>query len=88
MYYVNTVSVRQALTPDRLRGRVNATARFLVGGALPVGALIGGAVGDRIGLPMTLVVAQLGMLLAFLWLYFSPVRRLHALPAVEPDPGP
>ncbi len=86
VYYVNTVSVRQALTPDRLRGRVNATARFLVGGALPLGALTGGAVGERIGLPMTLVTAQLGMLLAFLWLYFSPVRHLRALPAAEPAP--
>mgnify|MGYP003693912949 CR=1 FL=1 len=49
VYYVNAVSVRQALTPDRLRGRVNATMRFIAGGMLPIGALIGGALGTILG---------------------------------------
>ena len=40
VYYVNTVSVRQALTPDRLRGRVNATMRFIAGGMGARGVLI------------------------------------------------
>ena len=82
-YYVNAVSVRQALTPDRLRGRVNATMRFIAGGMLPIGALIGGALGTMLGLPATLVVAAFGMLLAVLWLYLSSVRTLRALPAIE-----
>ena len=43
VYYVSAVSVRQALVPDRLRGRVNATMRFLAGGVMPIGALIRGA---------------------------------------------
>jgi MFS family permease len=83
-YYVNAVSVRQAMIPDRLQGRVNATMRFLAGGALPIGALIGGALGGVIGVPLTLVVAELGMLLAFLWLLLSPVRGLRVLPALDP----
>ena len=83
VYYVNAVSVRQALTPDRLRGRVNATMRFVAGGMLPIGALIGGALGTILGLPATLVVAAFGMLLAVLWLCLSPVRALRALPAIE-----
>ena len=83
VYYVNAVSVRQALTPDRLRGRVNATMRFIAGGMLPIGALIGGALGTILGVPATLVVAVFGMLLAVLWLYLSPVRALRALPAIE-----
>ena len=83
VYYVNAVSVRQALTPDRLRGRVNATMRFIAGGMLPIGALIGGALGTILGVPATLVVAAFGMLLAVLWLYLSPVRTLRALPAIE-----
>ena len=81
VYYVNVVSVRQAITPDRLRGRVNATVRFMVGGALPIGALLGGALGGRIGLPLTLVAAEFGLLVSVLWLWFSPVRGLRALPA-------
>jgi MFS family permease len=83
-YYVNAVSVRQAMIPDGLQGRVNATMRFIAGGALPIGALIGGALGGVIGLPLTLVVAEFGMLLAFLWLLLSPVRRLRVLPALDP----
>ena len=83
VYYVSAVSVRQALVPDRLRGRVNATMRFLAGGAMPIGALIGGALGGVIGLPWTLVAAELGMLLGFAWLLLSPVRGLRELPAGE-----
>ncbi len=84
VYYVNAVSVRQAITPDRLQGRVNATIRFLGGGALPIGALAGGALGTVIGLAWTLVVAQLGTLLGFVWLLFSPVRELRTLPTLAP----
>ncbi|HUG36701.1 MAG TPA: MFS transporter [Candidatus Limnocylindrales bacterium] len=83
VYYVSAVSVRQALVPDRLRGRVNATMRFLAGGAMPIGAVIAGALGGMIGVPWTLVVASLGMLLGFAWLLLSPVRGLRELPAGE-----
>ena len=82
VYYVNAVSVRQAITPDRLQGRVNATVRFLAGGAAPIGALIGGALGGVISLPLTLVVAEFGMLFGFVWLFLSPVRALRTLPTM------
>jgi predicted MFS family arabinose efflux permease len=80
VYYIDAVSLRQSITPDRLQGRVNATIRFFAGGVLPLGALAGGALGGAIGLPWTLVVAELGTLLGFVWLVFSPVRTLRALP--------
>ena len=83
VYYVNAISVRQAIAPDRVLGRVNATMRFLAGGANPIGAVIGGALGGVIGVPLTLVVASFGMLLGFLWLLLSPVRRLSAMPATH-----
>jgi hypothetical protein len=85
VYYVNAISVRQATTPDRRQGRVNATMRFLAGGANPIGAVIGGALGGAIGVPLTLVVASFGMVLSFLWLLLSPVRALRAMPS--PDHG-
>jgi MFS family permease len=89
VYYVAAISVRQALTPDRLQGRVNATIRFVAGSMLPVGALVGGAVGGVIGLPLTLVVAELGTLLGVVWIATSPVRKLRALPtADEAMPAP
>jgi hypothetical protein len=43
--------VQQAITPDRVLGRVNATMRFLGGGVLPVCALIGGALGKPLAFP-------------------------------------
>lgn len=77
---VNALGLRQALTPDRLHGRVNATFRFLVGGSQPLGSLLGGLLGGAIGLTGTLVVGELGMLLAAGWLFASPLPRLRHLP--------
>ena len=83
VYNVNAVSLRQAITPDRVMGRVNATMRFLVWGTRPFGALLGGILGGLIGLPLTLVVGEIGMFVAFAWLLASPLPRLRAVPAVE-----
>jgi MFS family permease len=84
-YNVNQVSLRQAITPDRLQGRMNASMRFLVWGTIPIGSLIGGFLGERIGLVNTLWVSALGTLLAFLWVYFSPVRSLQEQPSPVED---
>ena len=61
VYDVNAMSLRQALAPERLRGRVNATARFLISGMQPIGSLAGGVLGALIGAPWTLVVGVVGM---------------------------
>lgn len=75
---VNAVSLRQAIVPDQSAGRVNGTMRFLSVGLRPVGSLLGGALGGTaLGLAGTLVIAEFGMLLAFLWLVASPVRSLR-----------
>jgi MFS family permease len=86
VYNINQVSLRQAITPDRLLGRMNATMRFLVWGTMPIGALLGGFLGVTIGLRPTLVVGAVGSLLAFLWVFFSPVRALREQP--EPAERP
>ncbi len=54
---VSMVSLRQAITPADLLGRVNAATRLVAWGALPLGALLGGALGDALGLRPTLVIA-------------------------------
>lgn len=86
VYNVNQVSLRQAITPDRLQGRMNASMRFIVWGTMPIGSLLGGVLGDTIGLWPTMLVGAVGGLLAPLWLLFSPVRGLRAQPTpfVEP----
>jgi hypothetical protein len=55
--------------------------QFLIGGVAPLGALLGGWLGEVIGMRPTLGIAIGGLLLSTLWLIFSPLRRLHAMPA-------
>lgn len=75
-YDINNQSLRQMVTPDALLGRVTATTRFLGLGIRPIAALLGGLLAEWIGLRPTLVVGGCGVLLAFLWLWLSPVRTL------------
>jgi hypothetical protein len=46
LWNVIVVSFRQRVTPDRLLGRVNAGFRLLAWGTMPLGALLGGLVGE------------------------------------------
>ncbi|GAB4108853.1 MAG: MFS transporter [Roseiflexaceae bacterium] len=85
VYNINQVSLRQGITPDRLMGRMNASIRFVVWGILPIGSLIGGALGQQLGIFPTLVISSLGLLLAFLWVQFSPVRALREQPELVED---
>jgi len=80
VYNINDRSLRQAITPDHLLGRVNAAMHLVYHGVLPLGALTGGAVAQAIGLRHTLLIGALGFLLSTLCLVFSPVRCLHELP--------
>ncbi|GAB3662013.1 MFS transporter [Glycomyces tarimensis] len=80
VYNVTQVSFRQRLTPDRLLGRMNATVRFLVWGTLPVGSLIGGALGEAYGTRTALWIAAAGCCLSFVPVLLSPLRNLRELP--------
>ncbi|MCS0634271.1 MFS transporter [Streptomyces sp. LP05-1] len=81
VYNVAQVSLRQALCPPRLLGRMNATLRFVMWGTLPLGALAGGALADALGSRAALVCCAAGLLLFPLPLLLSPLRRLRDLPA-------
>jgi MFS family permease len=83
VYNVNQVSLRQTVTPDRLLGRMSASMRFLVWGTIPLGALASSALSTAFGLIPTLAIGLLGGLLAWLWVFFSPVRVLR----VQPEPS-
>ena len=86
VYNIQQVSLRQAITPERLQGRMNATMRFMVWGTIPLGALIGGALGSAIGLRTTLIVGAAAEAVAVLPLVLSPIRTLREFPEPEPDP--
>ena len=78
-FVVIQTSVRQARTPDRLLGRMNASYRFLTMGTIPVGSLIGGVLGEAVGLRTTLLIGGIGALLSVVWLARSPARALRTI---------
>jgi MFS family permease len=87
IYNVNQVGLRQAITPLRMQGRMNATMRFMVWGTIPIGAFFGGVLGNTIGLRPTLWVGAIGSCLTFLPVFFSPVRSLQRIPDAPEEPG-
>ncbi|MFE9745801.1 MFS transporter [Saccharothrix saharensis] len=82
VYNVAQVSLRQALCPDRLLGRMNASVRFLTWGAMPVGAVAGGALAEWVGVRTTLWVAAAGMVVSAFWVVLSPLRSMRDLPVI------
>jgi MFS family permease len=77
---INQVSVRQAICPPRLLGRMNASVRFLVWGTLPIGGFLGGVFGALFGLRATLWISAIGQAAAFLWLLPSPIPKMRDIP--------
>jgi len=75
LYNIGVASLSQAITPDRLLGRMNATRLFIGWGTLPIGSLIGGFLGEAIGVRTTLLVAGIGLASGFLWVALSPLRK-------------
>ncbi len=80
VYNINQVSLRQAIVPIRLQGRMNASMRFLVWGTIPIGGLVGGLMGEFLGLRTTIGITAVAGTLAFLWVLLSPVRSLKEIP--------
>lgn len=81
VYNVNQVSLRQAITPQALQGRMNATVRTIAWGTLPLGSAIGGALGTLIGVLPTIFLAAIVALLGSLWIRLSDAYRLVEVPA-------
>lgn len=82
VYNINQVSLRQAITPDRVQGRMNATMRTIVWGTIPVGAFIGGVLGSTIGVVPTIFIGAGIEVLAGLWILSGPVRLRQ-----QPEPA-
>jgi len=80
LYNIVQLSFRQRLCPIPLLGRMNASIRFLVYGTMPLGGLVGGALGAWLGILPTLWIAALGSILAFLPVLLSPLRTMRDLP--------
>jgi hypothetical protein len=87
VYNVAQVSFRQAITPTRLQGRMNATMRWFVWGTMPIGGVLGGLLGTFIGVRETILLGGIGGSLVFLPVLFSPVRKIRAMPEPVAEAG-
>ena len=84
LIFINFLSMRQAVTPEPLLGRMTSTMRWLI--LLPAGpgALIGGWLGERVGLRASLAFAGVGALvLAGVAAWLGTIRQVRVLPKPE-----
>ncbi len=83
LWFVSIKTLQQSLTPDRLLGRVDAAANFVAFVVAPPSALAAGLLGEAIGLRPTLLAAGLVAVVAFVYLFASPIRDLRSAPVAE-----
>ena len=57
----------QVMVPDALRGRVMAVYSMMFMGMAPIGALLGGALAERLGAPYTVAIGGLASVLGACW---------------------
>ena len=83
LFGIAYLSLRQAITPDRLLGRMTATMRFMTVAVAPLGSLAGGLTATLIGLRATLwAVGAMGIVLSAAAVWWSPVRKHREMPVI------
>jgi predicted MFS family arabinose efflux permease len=73
----NSNALIQSRVPDNLRGRVMGVYALVLNGFIPVGALLAGAVAQKLGSPV-MVMLSAGILLIFAvatWIFLPEIRR-------------
>lgn len=84
VYNVNQRSYRSAVTPDALQGRMNASIRMIVMGVCPLGALLGGVVGNVLSATTALIIGSLGILSSGVYIAFTRIRSVKEIPTEQP----
>ena len=79
VFNVNQVSYRQAITPEHLQGRMNATMKFIAVLMIPAGSIAGGLLATAFDLHTAILVGSIGGALSFLPALFSPLRGLRGM---------
>jgi MFS family permease len=87
-YNITQVSLRQAICPPGLQGRMNASMRWIVWGTIPLGSLLGGAIGTAYSLRAALWVSAIGGLTGILPVLLSSVRSIKEMPEPVDPPSP
>lgn len=82
---ITMLTLRQAITPDTMLGRVAASVRFVAQGASPLGAVVGGLLATAVGLRVAVALGAGLLMLGFVVLALSPLARIGKdLSALEP----
>jgi MFS family permease len=85
-YNITQVSLRQAITPERLQGRMNAAMRWIVWGTIPLGSLAGGAFATWWSYRTTIWIGGIGQLFAITPIAVSSIRKVVEMPAPVVEP--
>ncbi len=81
LFFINYLSLRQSVTPDHLLGRVTSTMIFLSIAMAPAGSVVGGLLGEALGLRPTIAISGVGgLLLGLVLVRFSPLAGMKQLP--------
>ncbi|QLD49485.1 MFS transporter [Paraburkholderia fungorum] len=80
LWVVGSTTLRQAITPERMMGRVSAINSTATYGARPLGALLGAAISARWGMDACLVAAAAAFVVQALIIVMSPAARLANIP--------
>jgi MFS family permease len=83
-FNVQSVSLRQTLTPPAVLGRVNAAVRLIGFGTIPLGAAVGGLLGDALGLRPTMGACLVLAVPSVALVGRRAVRRIRTTPEPEP----
>ncbi len=81
---VPLVALQQSVTADGMRSRVMGAFLSINYGIRPLGAVLGGLLGNWIGPKETLLVSSVGGVLAVLWLIGSPILKVRSIGDLEP----
>jgi predicted MFS family arabinose efflux permease len=75
LIFINFLALRQSVTPEHLLGRMTSTMRWLI--LLPAGpgALLGGYLGEHLGLRYALGFGGIACLLLAMWAWRHPVIK-------------
>jgi MFS family permease len=89
VYDVVETSLTQTIVDPRILGRVNATIQTYTTLLSLVGTIAGGIIAELIGLRQAMAIGVLGGVVAFAFIWFSPIRTMRGMPAdfaITPTP--
>lgn len=84
---INQFALRNAVTPDHLRGRVASAARVILRSTVPVGFFLGGLIAEHVGLRAAMVTGAIGPVLFAALVLRSPIMAMREIPEVARESG-